>query len=141
MGGTEGPPPREGSAGWHGHESLGPGDSSWVRRIAGLDAGWRPGEVAPCESELLPPGCLAAALPAALMGLRQASLWPRQAMLLAGPAMGARGQRHTGLRRGPGQGGDTTQGRKDPTPPGESSEVFLEAPRDSGCSPLPPGWG
>ena len=38
----------------------------------------------PRESELLPPGCLAAALPAALMGLGQASLWPWQAMLLAG---------------------------------------------------------
>lgn len=39
MGGTEGPPPREGSAGWHGHESLGPGDSSWVRRTAGRTQG------------------------------------------------------------------------------------------------------
>lgn len=30
-----GPPPQEGSAGGHGHESPGPGGSSWVRRTAG----------------------------------------------------------------------------------------------------------
>lgn len=103
------------------------------------DAGWRPGEVAPRESELLPSGCLAAALPAALTGLGEASLWPQQAAPLAGPAMGAREQRRAGLQRRPGPGGATARGRKDPLPQERavrSSWKHLEAP-GAGCSPPP----
>ena len=87
---------------------------------------------------------LAAALPAALTGLGEASLWPQQTLPLADPAMGAREQRRAGLQRRPGPGGDTVPGRKDPLPQERavsSSWKHLEAPGARCSSPPWSGGG
>lgn len=105
------------------------------------DAGWRPGEAAPRESELLPPGCLAAALPAALMGLGQASLWPWQAMLLAGPAMVPVDRGTLGCREDQGKVVTRPGAGRTPLPQERavrSSWKHLETP---GAHPCPRGRG